>query len=272
VSHWCFSGRSAVQLRCRDQTPSPGVWAGDPRRRDGEASVGGVELVPLPRCAAWRHMSARHGFEVMFNDRLRDGARMRGVTTAVEDEKAWSVGYTIRTSSTWRTLRLEATLRGRAGDRRVVLEQVDDGRWVVDRRPAPQLDGCADVDLESSASTNTLPVHRLALTEGVSHQVPAAFVRADDLSVHRLEQTYELITTTSEGLIVAYSAPSLRLRLHPAVRRRGAGSGLSRPCCSSLLRPAVPAGAADQVASRVDRPEWWRGSDEDAAGRGHAAE
>jgi uncharacterized protein len=164
--------------------------------------------MPLPTFAAWRHVSARDGFEVMFTDRVRGGCRIRGVTTAVENDQAWSVGYTIQTSSTWRTLLLEAHCVGPAGERTLVLEQVDDGRWVVNHTAAPQLDGCADVDLESSVVTNTLPVHRLALAEGVSHQVPAAFVRAEDLTVHRLEQTYELITITSEGLAVAYSSPT----------------------------------------------------------------
>jgi hypothetical protein len=36
----------------------------------------------------------------------------------------------------------------------------------VDGRAAAHLDGCLDVDLESSALTNTLPVHRLGWPRG----------------------------------------------------------------------------------------------------------
>jgi hypothetical protein len=36
----------------------------------------------------------------------------------------------------------------------VTLRADGDGSWVVDGRPAPQLDGCLDVDLESSSMTN----------------------------------------------------------------------------------------------------------------------
>jgi uncharacterized protein len=60
----------------------------------------------------------------------------------------------------------------------------------VDGASAPHLDGCLDVDLESSAVTNTLPVHRLDLRPGERGASPAAWVRATDLAVERLDQDY----------------------------------------------------------------------------------
>jgi hypothetical protein len=41
--------------------------------------------------------------------------------------------------------------------------------------------------------TNTLPVHRLDLPAGAQVAAPAAYVRALDLTVERLEQTYSRI-------------------------------------------------------------------------------
>ena len=64
------------------------------------------------------------------------------------------------------------------------------GHWTVDGVAAPHLDGLLDVDLEASACTNTLPIHRLALPEGEVVAASAVYVRALDLSVTRLEQTY----------------------------------------------------------------------------------
>jgi hypothetical protein len=58
------------------------------------------------------------------------------------------------------------------------------------RSPRARLDGCLDVDLESSALTNAFPVHRLGLDVGERADTPAAYVRALDLSVERLEQSY----------------------------------------------------------------------------------
>jgi uncharacterized protein len=64
------------------------------------------------------------------------------------------------------------------------------GHWHVDGMPAPHLDGCLDVDLESSCLTNAFPVQRLGLEVGEEADAPAAYVRALDLAVERLEQRY----------------------------------------------------------------------------------
>lgn len=65
--------------------------------------------------------------------------------------------------------------------------------WRVDCRPASQLDGCLDVDLEASAATNSLPVRRLGLRIGEGADAPAVYVRAPILRVERLEQSYARI-------------------------------------------------------------------------------
>ncbi len=74
-------------------------------------------------------------------------------------------------------------------------------------RPAPELDGCLDVDLESSVCTNKLPVHRLHLGVGQAGDVPAAYVRALDLRVERLEQRYVRAADDQKHQRYDYSAP-----------------------------------------------------------------
>ena len=81
------------------------------------------------------------------------------------------------------------------------------GRWRVDGTRAPHLDGCLDVDLESSAMTNTLPVHRMELGIGRRAAAPAAYVRALDLTVERLEQTYLRLPGNSSHQGYDYTAP-----------------------------------------------------------------
>lgn len=91
--------------------------------------------------------------------------------------------------------------------REVRLETDGAGAWLQDGAPAPQLAGCLDVDLESSSFTNALPVHRMRLEIGQEAQVPAAYVRAFDLSVERLEQRYVRADDQSAGQCYGYSAP-----------------------------------------------------------------
>jgi hypothetical protein len=142
---------------------------------------------PLPAFAAWRFVDAVDGFEVAY---AQPGS-LRGHTSAVEDGEAYAVRYEIALDDRWRTREARVASDTLAGPRETVLRSDGKGRWTVDGEPAPQLDGLIDVDIEASACTNTLPVHRLALSIGEVTAISAAYVRALDLSVVRLDQTYE---------------------------------------------------------------------------------
>ena len=85
----------------------------------------------------------------------------------------------------WTTRRAEISSISTSGRRSTLLETDGAGHWLVADAPAPQLDGCLDIDLESSAMTNAFPVRRLKLQVGDSADSPAAYVRALDLSVER---------------------------------------------------------------------------------------
>jgi hypothetical protein len=161
----------------------------------------------LPATAAWRHRQARSGFEVVFFDLLDDGYRARGCTTAVEERSSWVVEYDLRLDASWRTRRCAVTNRTASGAGSTLLESDGEGRWRVNGVEDPLLEGCLDVDLESSALTNALPVHRLALPVDLQVDAPAAFVRAADLRVERLEQTYTRVPDDGSGARYDYAAP-----------------------------------------------------------------
>jgi uncharacterized protein len=175
-----------------------------PRDRDGEPPV---TFTDPPTSAAWRHRDAREGFEVAFFRREPDGHRVEGHTTAVEDGAVWSVRYTIGFDPTWHTRRAHVVGLDAAGTRHLDLLTDGAGRWRIDGRPAPHLDGCIDIDLESSALTNALPVHRLALGVGDDADAPAGYVRAPDLAVERLDQRYLRIPDQAGRRCFEYEAP-----------------------------------------------------------------
>lgn len=154
----------------------------------------------LPRSAAWRFVDAVDGFEVVY---ATDG-ELRGHTSAVEQGMPYAVDYRITFSRDWRTTSAVVSNDTLDGRRAVTLSVDGDGRWTVDDVPRPDLDGLVDVDLEASACTNTFPVHRLDLPVGETVTASAVYVRALDLEVRRLDQTYRRIDGqrfhyTSEG-------------------------------------------------------------------------
>jgi hypothetical protein len=161
----------------------------------------------MPYVSAWTHSGVRAGFEVLFAEATDRGHVLRGHTTAVEGPEAWSVGYRIEVDRQWCTRLAEVRGVSAAGTVRTTIERIERAeglRWLVDGVLRPELDGCLDVDLESSAVTNTLPVHRLDLVPGETHSAPAVFVRAGDLAVERLEQRYQLRNRTSAEITFDY--------------------------------------------------------------------
>jgi uncharacterized protein len=151
----------------------------------------------LPATAAWHHRDARLGFEVAYFQPVGHGYHINGCTTAAEDGQTWVVSYAIGLDETWTTRSARITGRSASGIRHAQLEADGLGRWQIDGEVASHLDGCLDVDLESSAMTNALPVHRIGLPIGARASAPAAYVRALDLSVERLDQDY--LRTADDG-------------------------------------------------------------------------
>ena len=152
-----------------------------------------------PPFAAWRHVDARDGFEVVFIERAGDGWRVEGHTTAVEEGEPSAVDYVIDLDAGWRTRHAVVTNHSRSGHAERTIDADGAGSWHVDGQPVPLLDGVLDIDLESSSFTNALPVHRFGLAVGDEAPAPAAYVRQFDLAVERLEQGYVRLTDGDGG-------------------------------------------------------------------------
>ena len=162
----------------------------------------------LPPTAAWQHRDARDGFEVVFLEPDGTGCRLEGNTAAVEDGEAWTVQYVINLAADWSTRSAHVSGRSFSGSHVLALEADGAGGWLINGSAAPHLAGCLDVDLESSSLTNAFPVHRLALEVGAAADAPAAYVRALDLSVERLEQRYVRLEDGGSGQRYRYTAPT----------------------------------------------------------------
>ncbi len=163
---------------------------------------------PALRTAAWRHVGARNGFEVLFLEADDDGWRLDGQATGVEAGEAWSVRYAVTVDDRACTRTARITGRSALGAREVRLDADGTGGWRVNGASAPELEGCLDVDLEASVCTNALPVRRLGLAVGEAAEAPAAYVRALGLDTERLEQRYGRIADDGGRTRYDYAAPA----------------------------------------------------------------
>ena len=103
------------------------------------------------------------------------------------------VRYRLEADPAWRTRHVWTEIETAEGTRELELVADTEGRWSRAGSRLPELDGCIDVDLGVSPSTNTLPIRRLDLDEGGIQEVRAAWVRYPELTVEVLEQSYERI-------------------------------------------------------------------------------
>jgi hypothetical protein len=175
----------------------------------------------LPQSASWRHRGVREGFETVFFRGVAAGYRCEGVTAAVEDGQAWAVRYAILLDTQWRGTAATVWCWTDAGARETKIEAIAVGRWQVDNKEISEVAGCLDIDLESSACTNTMPIHRLNLDVGEAAPAPALYVRANSLAVGRLEQVYRRVTDDGDRLRFDYRAPAFNFEARLIYDRSG---------------------------------------------------
>jgi uncharacterized protein len=119
-----------------------------------------------------------------------NGFEFDGLLLQAHQDVPYVARYAIRVDEAWRTRAVEVAIEN-GGLNSISLETDGAGHWTDNGKPLSELDGCVDVDLEWSPSTNTLPIRRLALSPGKSRTLSAAWVRFPSLQAERLEQTYE---------------------------------------------------------------------------------
>jgi hypothetical protein len=166
----------------------------------------------LPRAACWLHKGLRSGFEVSFFSPEQYGLRIEGTTTASQEGVPWVVSYEIIVDELWKTRRARIRLQTVTGSIEQLAESDGEGHWLVDGEEADHLNGCLDIDLEASAMTNALPVHRLGLSVGESAAAAAAYVRIAKRGLDHLEQSYRRLNDRDGLPAFDYEAPAFDFR------------------------------------------------------------
>jgi hypothetical protein len=106
------------------------------------------------------------------------------------DNRPCKVDYRIGCDAGWTTR--SVSLHGNVGERLVEIEITRNANatWHSNGMHVPAVDGCIDVDLGFSPSTNLLPIRRLQLGIGDRADVRAAWVRFPEFSLELLQQSY----------------------------------------------------------------------------------
>lgn len=93
-----------------------------------------------------------------------------------DDDLPYGVRYEVGCNRQWRTREVRLEYLG-AHSVHVITD--GEGHWfdmLAGRQHIPQLEGCLDIDIGVTPFTNSLPIMRLALAEGVSRKIRVAYV------------------------------------------------------------------------------------------------
>jgi len=122
---------------------------------------------------------------------------LRGTILHLHDDRPIEVRYSIECDSGWRTVKAGIALRDGGRERSLRIE-VNGGHWIANGDRQSQVDGCIDIDLGWSPSTNTLPIRRLNLGSGdKSGPIIAAWVKFPELVLESLPQEYQRLSESA---------------------------------------------------------------------------
>lgn len=137
----------------------------------------------------WRRLDLP-GHEVARLAQLDDDWELSGSAVFAHEQRPCALNYRIVCDAQWQTQ--AAYVSGIVGHEPVALhaEVSAQHRWRLNGVDQPALDGCVDLDLGFSPSTNLLPIRRLSLKRGESAEVRAAWLPFPALAFEVLPQVY----------------------------------------------------------------------------------
>ncbi|MBB6174647.1 hypothetical protein HNR23_004707 [Nocardiopsis mwathae] len=139
--------------------------------------------------AVWSRLDVSEGLGLGALIAEPDGFRLEATEVVVDRGTRYSCRFTVRADLGWVTRAVRVEILSGDGVRTLALESKGT-HWLRDGAPAPELEGCVDVDVASTPLTNTLPIRRLGLRPGESRDIAVAWIDIPDLRVRRVTQRY----------------------------------------------------------------------------------
>ena len=106
------------------------------------------------------------------------------------EQQPCRLDYQVVCDAAWRTL--STSVEGWLGTAGIAIQIKTDaaGGWWLNEVEQPDIEGCIDIDLNFSPSTNLLPIRRLNLAIGETASVKAAWLRFPSFKLEPFPQQY----------------------------------------------------------------------------------
>jgi hypothetical protein len=120
--------------------------------------------------------------------REEHGHRLSGTTLILHKGTRAQIDWMVAVRSDWSTRSASIDIPALAASFEV--EVTDRQKWTINGDDRPDLEGCIDIDLGWTPSTNTLPIRRLALATGMPRTILVAWLQWPELRFVPAEQIY----------------------------------------------------------------------------------
>ena len=137
----------------------------------------------------WRRIDYP-GLELCDFQHSKTSISLNGLVLLTYDARIYHIEYEIVCSPEWRTK--SASIKGKVGTRNfnIRIDTDLEKHWYYNNKRNIAVDGCVDIDLGFSPSTNILPIRRLHLVKGTMIKVTAAWIEFPSFKLKPLQQTY----------------------------------------------------------------------------------
>jgi hypothetical protein len=119
----------------------------------------------------WRRVMDDLSFEHARVIQTESGTEISGSVLVAQNGLPLRVDYCIACDPSWQTHAIEVDQSWHGFRRKLRLNHDGSGHWQKDGKEDSTLDGCIDVDLGVSPSTNALPVNRLRMPLGEGREI-----------------------------------------------------------------------------------------------------
>lgn len=144
----------------------------------------------------WRRLD-RTGCESARLFSLGASFRLAGTAVFVEGESPCRLDYSVSCDRDWTTLGGEVSGWVGGEDVEVRIERDSSGRFRLNGDERKEVEGCLDLDLNFSPSTNLPPIRRLRLEVGEESRVTAAWLRFPSFDLVPLAQRYRRLSPST---------------------------------------------------------------------------
>ena len=138
----------------------------------------------------WRRLDAA-GHEACRLVQRQGGWDLEGTAAYQHEGAPACLAYKVECDNAWVTR--QGHVRGWIGEQPldITVTRSAQGRWALNGQVIDGLEGCFDLDLGFTPSTNLLQLRRIALGVGDAADVPVAWLDVDAVALDRLQQRYE---------------------------------------------------------------------------------